>query len=339
MAVQSEAIIRSDPKSTHVQDEALQPFLQSQFDPADYLNATLPSLTFSNPTKDRITLADLSTQTQTLISQLNVQTSRLTNTLNQLTDDILRSGSRLAYQVEMLRAETAGLTDALNTSLQPDIVLFAPQTLQRSTKLDKDDTPPEQATVSTPSQPIEPDYISKLRTLVMVRQRLDSVIKVFGEAMAWPIAPSDLVTSSFISVSAPSAGGPEETRDREEKAKEHAQKMREEITQLLQSAVSAEEGITAAIKRVDELRDLAVIWKGTAEEKARARQIDSLEKIIEDEQKALARKADAKKRTASPVAVDYRHNSPSEATRASNQGSGYGFMNNLRRIKDEIYLD
>jgi len=339
MAVQSEAIIRSDPKSTHVQDEALQPFLQSQFDPADYLNATLPSLTFSNPTKDRITLADLSTQTQTLISQLNVQTSRLTNTLNQLTDDILRSGSRLAYQVEMLRAETAGLTDALNTSLQPDIVLFAPQTLQRSTKLDKDDTPPEQATVSTPSQPIEPDYISKLRTLVMVRQRLDSVIKVFGEAMAWPIAPSDLVTSSFISVSAPSAGGPEETRDREEKAKEHAQKMREEITQLLQSAVSAEEGITAAIKRVDELRDLAIVWKGTAEEKARARQIDSLEKIVEDEQKALARKADAKKRTASPAAVDYRNNSPSEASRTSNQGSGYGFMNNLRRIKDEIYLD
>jgi hypothetical protein len=338
MAVQSESAIRSKPKSTHVQDEALQPFLQPQFDPADYLNATLPSLTFSNPTKDRVSLADLSAQSQTLISQLNVQTSRLTNTLNQLTDDILRSGSRLAYQVEMLRGETAGLTDALNTSLQPDIALFAPQTIQQPTELEEDDIPPEQTAVSTPSQPIEPDYISKLRTLVMVRQRLDSVIKVFGEAMAWPIAPSDLVSSSFIAVSAPSAGGPEETRNREEKAKEHAQKLRDEIAQLQQNAVSAEEGITAAIKRIDELRDLATVWKGTAEEKARARQIDGLEKIVEDEQKALARKADAKKRTASP-GIDYRYNNASEATRATNQGSGYGFMNNLRRIKDEIYLD
>jgi hypothetical protein len=338
MAVQSEAAIRSEPKSTHVQDEALQHFLQPQFDPADYLNATLPSLSFTNPTKDRVSLADISTQTQTLISQLNVQTSRLTNTLNQLTDDILRSGSRLAYQVEMLRGETAGLTDALNTSLQPEIALFAPQTLQ-PTELEKDDIPPDQTAVSTPAQPIEPDYISKLRTLVMVRQRLDSVIKVFGEAMAWPIAPSDLVSSSFISVSAPSAGGPEETRNREEKAKEHAQKLRDEITQLLQNAVSAEEGITAAIKRIDELRDLATVWKGTAEEKARARQIDGLEKIVEDEQKTLTRKADAKKRTASPAAVDYRSNSASEAARTTNQGSGYGFMNNLRRIKDEIYLD
>jgi hypothetical protein len=339
MAVQSESAVRSEPKSTHVQDDALQPFLQAQFDPADYLNATLPSLTFTNPTKDRVSLADLSTQTQALISQLNVQTSRLTNTLNQLTDDILRSGSRLAYQVEMLRGETAGLTDALNTSLQPKIALFAPQTPQQSTQPEPDDIPPEQAAASTPAQSIEPDYISKLRTLVMVRQRLDSVIKVFGEAMAWPIAPSDLTSSSFISVSAPSAGGPEETRNREEKAKEHAQKLREEITQTLQGAVSAEEGITAAIKRIDELRDLASVWKGTAEEKARARQIDGLEKIVEDEQKALARRADAKKRTASPAAVDYRYNGAAEPTRTNNQGSGYGFMNNLRRIKDEIYLD
>jgi hypothetical protein len=339
MAVQSETAVRSEPKSTHVQDEALQPFLQAQFDPADYLNATLPSLTFSNTTKDRVSLADLSTQTQALISQLNVQTSRLTNTLNQLTDDILRSGSRLAYQVEMLRGETAGLTDALNNSLQPDIALFAPQSLQSFTQSEGDDVPPEQPAVSAPAQPTEPDYISKLRTLVMVRQRLDSVIKVFGEAMAWPIAPSDLVSSSFISVSAPSAGGPEETRNREEKAKEHAQRLRDEITQLLQNAVSAEEGISAAIKRIDELRDLTTVWKGTAEEKARARQIDGLEKIVEDEQKALVRKADAKKRTASPAAVDYRYNSASEATRGNNQGSGYGFMNNLRRIKDEIYLD
>ena len=339
MAVQSESSVRSDPKSQYVQDEALQPFLRAQFDPADYLNATLPSLAFSNPSKDRVSLTELSSQTQTLISQLNAQTSRLTNTLNQLTDDILRSGSRLAYQVEMLRGETAGLTDALNTTLQSDIALFTPQLSQEPIQSNNANVALDETATSAATQPAEPEYINKLRTLVMVRQRLDSVIKVFGEAMSWPIAPSDLVSSSFISVSAPSAGGPEEMRNREEKAKEHAQKLRDDITQLLQTATSADEGITAAIKRIDELRDLSFIWKGTAEEKARTRQIDGLEKMVEDEQKALARKAEAKKRTASPAAVDYRYNGAPDATRTSNQGSGYGFMNNLRRIKDDIYLD
>jgi len=165
MAVQSEKSLRSDPRSTHVQDEALQPFLQAQFDPADYLNTTLPSLTFSNPSKDRVSLAELSAQIQALISQLNAQTSRLTNTLNQLTDDILRSGSRLAYQVEMLRGETAGLTDALNTTLRSDIALFTPQAEHESTQADNGDDAPNHATVSAPTPPAEPDYINKLQAL------------------------------------------------------------------------------------------------------------------------------------------------------------------------------
>lgn len=339
MAVHSESSAPSAPKSSHVQDDALQPFLQDQFDPADYLNATLASLTFSNPSKDRVQLAELSAQTQALISQLNAQTSRLTNTLTQLTDDILRSGSRLAYQVEMLRGETAGLSDALNDSLGPDMALFAPQTLHDSVGPATNDLAPDQAIESASVQPQEPDCITKLRTLVMVRQRLDSVIKVFGEAMSWPIAPSELTSSSFISVSAPSAGGPEETRNREEKAKEHAQRLRTEITDLLQSAVSVDEGIAAAIKRVDELRDLSTIWKGTAEEKARIRQVEGLQKIIEDEQKALARKADAKKRVASPATTDYRYAGAPDPARGNTQGSGYGFMSNLRRIKDDIYAE
>jgi hypothetical protein len=332
MAVSSE---NGQPAAT-VQDDALQPFLQAQFDPADYLNSTLPTLIFANPNKDRVSLAELSATTTTLISQLNAQTSRLTNTLSQLTDDILRSGSRLAYQVEMLRGETAGLSDTLNTSLRSDIAMFAPHPLQPSI-----DSPisPDQPAMAVPTQLAEPDYITKLRTLVMVRNRLDSVIKVFGEAMSWPIAPSDLVSSSFISVSAPVTGGPEETRNREEKAKEHAQKLRDDITQLLQGAISAEDGVAAAIQRIDELRHLSTIWKGTAEERARTRQLDGLQKIVEDEQKALARKSDSKTRTASPAGVDYRYNGSTDSSRPTNQGSGYGFMNNLRRIKDDMYLD
>src|SRR5436305_1715666 len=73
MAVSEEQTVL---KSAHVADEALAPFLQPTFDPADYLNATLPSLSLSSvssrPLKsgNAVSLALLSTQTQDLVSQL-----------------------------------------------------------------------------------------------------------------------------------------------------------------------------------------------------------------------------------------------------------------------------
>src|ERR1044072_5480174 len=91
---------------THVSDAALAPFLQPDFDPTNYLNDTLPSLSLSSvssrPLKQgkSASLADLSSQTQDLLSQLNAHTTRLSTVLTQLTDDILRSGGRLAYEVE-----------------------------------------------------------------------------------------------------------------------------------------------------------------------------------------------------------------------------------------------
>lgn len=347
MAVQAAAVrteARVEPRSSHVEDTTLQPFLQARFDPADYLNATLPSLTFSHAARDsqssRVPLAELTAQTQHLLSQLNAQTSRLTNTLNQLTDEILRSGSRLAYEVEILRGETVGLSDALSEGLREDIVHFVPAGLGEA----KPETSEELATFTalpttdTPAAAvIEPEYINKLRTLTNVRERLESVIRVFGEAMQWPVAPSELsATSSFISVSAPSAGGPDATRDLEEKGREYAQKLRAEISDLLESAATAEDGIAAATRRVGELKDLGTVWKGTAEEKARTKMIEQLTKPIEDEQKAIARRAEAKRRTASPsVGVDYRYG---ESANAGRQG-GYGFIKNLQKLKDDIYLD
>lgn len=100
----------------------LEPFLQpGAFDTADFLNSTL------NP---KLNLSELSSQTQNLLSQLNAQTSRLTAILTQLTDDILRSGARLAYEVDLLRGEAIGLSEALNEGLQDDIALFASGTTQ-----------------------------------------------------------------------------------------------------------------------------------------------------------------------------------------------------------------
>ncbi|KAL1306255.1 hypothetical protein AAFC00_004344 [Neodothiora populina] len=350
MAVQS--TIRSETtveaKSSHVEDPSLQPFLHVKFDAADYLNTTLPSLSFSDASRDaqasRVSLAELASRTQSLMSQLNAHTSRLTNTLNQLTDEILRSGSRLAYEVEILRGETLGLSDALSEGLQEDIAHFVPNGLQAPKAITEKDaslSPDSEDTEPSPSDPkisnevAEPEYIERLRTLTKVRARLDSVIQVFGEAMKWPIAPSEL-SSSLISVSAPSAGGPEATRDLEEKGKEYAQNLRNEVQDVLHHASTAEEGIEAAIKRIEEQRTLASVWNGTAEEKARLKLVDSLMKPVEDEQKALARKTEAKRRTASPsTGVDYRYG---DSTNTGRQG-GYGFIQNLQKLKNDIYLD
>lgn len=297
------------PRSAHVADAALQPFLSPSFDPADYLNASLPGLQTAGATqsaKGSVPLAEFSAQTQTLLSQLSAHTSRLTTTLTQLTDEILRSGSRLAYEVEVLRGETLGLSEALTDSLRDDVVKFVPGGLDQSLAgrqsrvADTNGHRRRASTVATPRTPIreelpppaaDPPYIAQLRTLTLVRSRLDTVIKTFGDAMAWTFPPSEVsVTSSFLSVSAPEPGS--ESHSTEEKGQEVSKKLRDEIADLLigEDPVSC---IEAAAKRVEELKELAIVWKGTAEDKARIRFVDSLAKMVEDRHKELLREAES----------------------------------------------
>ena len=327
------ANLKVQPKSSHVSDLTLQPFIQASFDPADYLNSTLPALSVNNLPRDqgdRVPLAELSTRTQTLLSSLKAQTSRLSGTLTQLTDEILRSGSRLAYEVEVLRGEAVGLSETLNDTLKGDIAKFAAK--------DTDSTG-DAADGARPANASEPEYITQLRTLTLVRSRLDSVIKVFGDAMEWPLAPSELsVTSSLISVSAPTVG-PEESRNREEKGKEAVQKLQNEISAIFEGASSAEEGVAAAIQKIEELRGLSSVWKGTAEEKARNRLIENLSKTVEEEQKKIAKRSEGRRQGALPAQpIDYRYGSSADSARAVNEG-GYGFIKNLQKFKGEIYLD
>jgi hypothetical protein len=290
------AITNTKPKSSHTSDQLVQPFLQPDFDPATYLNTTLPSLSLSNTrstnNSSAVTLPELSIQTQALLSQLNAQTNRLSNSLTQLTDEIIRSGARLAYEVEVLRGETTGLTDTLENGLQ------------------------------------------SLRTLFTLRARLDSVIQVFGAATAWPVAPSEVssggVASSFISVSAPEAT--EENRNREAKAKEYTEALRTEISTLLSSNDVA--GLEAAAERVEELRVLAEVWKGTAEEKARTRVVEGMVRMMEEKQKVIGgRRAEGRRQP--ERAVDMRYGDLD----AKGAEGGYGFLQNLRNFKDGMYLD
>jgi hypothetical protein len=339
MAVSQEKTAATAPKSTHVSDPALAPFLQSQFDPAEYLNATLPSLSLGSRPKtgNAASLADLSSQTQDLLSQLNAHTTRLSTILTQLTDDILRTGGRLAYEVEVLRGEATGLTESLTDGLKSDVDKFLPGGLTlkvhaaegepespapAQTDAPSEALPPQPAL--TEDQDTTPEYISDLRTLTTVRSRLENVIKVFGEAMHWTIPPSEVsLGASLISVSAPEPGT--DSASREQKGKEFAASLRSEIADLITG--DPENGMHKAEVRIQALRDLAQVWKGTAEEKARTKFIDGLVKLAEEKQRELDRERERSQQK--PV----RSSTVSKPQPQPQQQRTGGFLENLQRIR------
>ena len=347
-------ILEADPPpSAHVSDPSLQPFRAAYFDPVDYLNDTLPPFSASSQaqtTPGSVSLQDLSTQTQTTLSQSSAHTARLSSILTQLTDEILRSGSRLAYEVEVLRGETLGLSEALTEGLKDDVALFVPEGLTRGEVAQESGA--TEGPQSEAGKPLEhakvadlPSYMTQLRTLSLVKDRLDTVIKVFGDAMDWTLPPSEIsITSSFISVSAPEPGS--ESHSREEKGQETAKKLRDDIASLLVGHSNAEDGLEAAINRVEELRELAKVWKGTAEEKARMKFVESLIRIIEDRQRALEHEAEQKGRRSSPqkssprkgAAIDSRAGEASDTVEQSRFGwpgrqGGYAFIDQLQKMR------
>jgi hypothetical protein len=380
------------PRSSHVSDPTLQAFLQPTFDPADYLNTTLPSLSLSSvssrPLKQgtSVPLAELSSQTNDLLSQLNAHTTRLSTILTQLTDDILRSGGRLAYEVEVLRGETLGLSDTLTESLNPDIKKFVPDGISLS-KPDADNSnsdgePPEPfPTLTSPSDPKDrdgdiqnnnndetpPDHITPLRTLTLVRARLDSVIQIFGEAMHWTLPPSETsLTSSLISVTSPApSSSATDPATLESRGQAFATSLRSEIADLIINTSSSTDGadtntsagFTAAQSRIAALRDLATVWKGTAEEKARIKFVDSLVKLAEEKQRERENAWNQRQQQARPgrsgsVRKDRdrekesgresgreQHKEQQQKEQQKEQQKTGGFLDNLQRIRGNIYLD
>lgn len=330
-----------EPKSTHLADPALQPFLDPSFNPADYLNTSLPTLQASGiPAKNSVPLAELSTQTQTLLSHLSAQTTILTATLTQLTDEILRSGSRLAYEVEVLRGETLGLSEALTEGLHDDISRFVPgglgQDLARRSLVSAE-TNGNQRRSSTvtasknfsreePPPIVDPPFITQLRTLTLVQTRLETVIKTFGDAMDWTFPPSEVsVTSSFLSVSAPEPGS--DIHSVEEKGQQVSKKLRDEIADLL-IGEDPIDGIEAAAKRVAELKELTVVWKGTAEERARVKFVESLARTVEDRHRDLLREAENDGRIRQKVET------LEELTIAENKSQGgFGLLSQLQKLR------
>jgi hypothetical protein len=329
------------PLSTHTSDSSLQPFMQPSFDPAEYLNQTLPilstssqaSTTRSTASTGGASLTDLSAQTQSLLSQLNARLGLLTAVLTQLTDDILRSGARLAYEVEVLRGEAIGLSEILNDGIRDDAALFGKLDNSATTHLESQDASSGNTKITSGEADVvqDPAYITQLRTFSQVRQRLDSVVKVFGEAMQWTLPPSEVsLTSSFISVSGPEPGS--DSNSREEKGREFAARLRTEIADLIMGAESKEQGYNAATDRIAALNDLAHVWKGTAEEKARVRFVENLAKLAEERVRELERDHDGARfrdtRTASP------RKGGASNSRSAQSEKGTGFLDNLYRMRN-----
>lgn len=343
-------------KASDPQSDPTPNFADPNFDPADFLNDSLSPLTVASlqPNASRapgsVPLAELSAQVQSLLSQISAQNVRLSSTLSQLSDEILRSGGRLAYEVEVLRGETIGLSETLTEVLRDDIAKFVPESSSNANAAitigrEADSTQEtEEPTITTEAETaeeqrdtatsVDPDYITNLRTLNQVRSRLEDVVQTFGDAMEWPLPPSEIsFSSSFISVSGPEMGAAE-GQDQEEKGQETMKKLRTEISELLESEGAGRAGYDAALQRVEALRRLALVWKGSAEEKARIRFVDSLARIVEERRRVLEhQQAMAEQNQRGPRLR-------SEQRRDSDGGApGGGLFRNLQRLREEIYLE
>jgi hypothetical protein len=341
-------------------DSALQKLQDASFDPVDFLNSSIstssppPGPQSSSKSSKIPQIQDTSAQVQGLLAKLNAHNIRYSNTLTQLADDILRSGSRLAYEVEILRGDSNGLYELLTDTLLDDVKkLGIRPTENESSKLTKEGDGAAMPTQSLDNDSggvhangHEPDFIPKLRMLSQVKVRLEEVINIFGEAMEWPLAPSELsIASSLISVSAPEPGS--DTHTREEKAREAAKKLRSEVNNLLNSDGAGYAGLEAAATRVESLRSLITVWKGTAEEKTRTKFVDGLVKMIDERRKMLEASPDSGRQgtgsaSQRPFPTPERPaTSQVRSDRNANDGNNQagGILRNLQRLRDDFYLD
>jgi len=312
----------STPPSIHLTDPLLHPFLSPTFSPIAYLNSTLPTLTPSRPPQTASiskstpkNLSALTTQTQSQIAALSARTATLSDTLTALTDDILRCSSRLTYEVELLRGEAVGLVEAMTSTdgeLGVAIRRFVPNGFST-----EDETTQQTAENAAPS-PQKPrdssaeedqaeeaqttQAIERLRTLQHVRSLLQRTTQTFNSALSFPLPPSLLASasSSLIAINPPPSDPSAEAKGQAALAN-----LKREIADLLASDESTrggEEGLKTARARVAALREVAGVWKGTGEEKARMKVVESLEGMVEERRRVLelgggARREQAEGRT------------------------------------------
>lgn len=95
------------------------------------------------------------------------------------------------------------------------------------------------------------------------------------------------------------------------------------------------EGHDAALARVAALRELAEVWKGTAEEKARVRFVEELANLADVRLRELEREDGSRFRTASPRTVG----AAAAKTGQNTSEKKGGFLDNLHRMGSNISFE
>lgn len=241
----------SNPPS--LSDPALQPFTSTNFSPASYLDSILPplappSILLPNQRLDTsaATLTSLSTQTTTLLSTLDVHTQRLLTHLQTLSDEILRLAPRLGYEIDVLRSDAEGLKEVVEKANNEETGL--------GTVIGN-----------------EPDGLKKLMMLATIRERVEEVVKVFGEAMEWRVDGDDAAENA----GGEGSGG--------KNTKSQGKNPAEEVGFLIAAGE-----LDKAKEKVERLRKLASVFQGTVEGPARVAVVEALERRVEAERRKIA---------------------------------------------------
>jgi hypothetical protein len=225
--------------NAHLTDSSLTPLLLPTFSASEYLNLTLPpllpplTLSTARPSSGA-PLSTLSTQTATLLSTLDYQTQRLLTILTTLTDEILRLSPRLAYSVDLLRSDVVSLGEELQGH----------------------------SSAAVAGAGTKPAGLERLEMLATVRERVEEVVRVFGEAMDWSIVET------------------------EEKEKKPGKDPAEEVMYLLASG-----DVNGARQKVDALKVLASVFEGTVEGPARVAVVEKLEEKVRAAEEKMGRKS------------------------------------------------
>ena len=119
-------------------------------------------------------------------------------------------------------------------------------------------------------------------------------------------------------------------------------RLRQETIDLL---ADPEEGVRKAADMVQELRACVEVWKGTGEEKARGKFVEELEEMVEEgrrKNKEGSQPKETLKISSQPnrsALAGSSRDLPALPSRSSDATSGPGFLRNLQRLRDEIYLE
>lgn len=153
-----------------------------------------------------------------------------------------------------------------------------------------------------------------------------------------------------MSAPADPGGAGSDAHTTESKGQQSLQRLRDEVAGYLHPGrVDPVRGIEEAARRVEALKALSAVWHGTAEEKGRARFVESLARLVEDRHRDLLRELDAARPAAARRGLQQEQQDGAGGSRKagaggeggdagdggkeSSSGGGYGLISQLQKLR------